>query len=124
SRAKGGFRDGAWDVYLKSVRRQVERPVFALALAGFAVGLVTMVRRRDWLLAPLLLWAAIVTMGFGQQAPALSHVSRYPSYVTPAFVVLAAYAAVRAGEAIASNVSRERVARTLAMAPVALLATW
>ncbi len=129
--AKGGFRDSAWDIYFDAVSGQIEEPIFVLALAGFAIASATMLLQRAWRIAPLLLWLLIVTLAFALQEPALSHRSRYPSYVTPVFVIMAAYAAMRIGGALARIAARisvsfaeARVSTAIAYAPLALLAAF
>jgi hypothetical protein len=92
--AKGGFQDSAWDLYFDGIRGQVLDPVYFLAIAGFLLAAVLMVARRRFEMAPLLLWMMIVTLGFAIQSPAPSHGSRYPSYVTPVFVIMAVFAVI------------------------------
>ena len=88
----GGITHRAWRMYEEGIRAQLGTPLFLLAVAGFLAGSYQVIARREWHIAPFLLWALLVTVGFGMQYPASSHGSRYPSYVTPAYVVLAAYA--------------------------------
>ncbi len=121
TRARNGFDGSAGNVYYDAIERQVGTRMFILALAGFVVASATMVRRRSWGMAPLLLWIAVVTLGFAAREPASSHGSRYPSYVTPVFVVFAAYVAVRAGEETAAW-ARGRRAAIIALAPALILA--
>jgi hypothetical protein len=87
----GAIKDRAWGLYMTGIREQLGILVFALAFAGFARGCYRCVARGERAIAPFLLWVAVITLLFCMQYPAASHRSRYPSYVTPAYVVLAAY---------------------------------
>jgi hypothetical protein len=89
--AGDGFRDSAWDVYFDGIRGQVLDPVYVLAIAGFIIALWLAFARRSPAAVPLLLWMSVVTIGFAVQYPAPSHGTRYPSYVTPAFVLMASF---------------------------------
>lgn len=87
----GAIKDRAWGLYMAGIREQLGILVFALAFAGFARGCYRCVVHGERAIAPFLLWMAAITIMFCMQYPAASHRSRYPSYVTPAYVVLAAY---------------------------------
>lgn len=89
--AKRGFRGSAWNLYFDAIRTQVSSPIYLLAIAGFVVATAMVALRRRYEMVPLLLWMLLVTLGFAIQHPALSHSTRYPSYVTPVFVVLAVF---------------------------------
>ncbi len=67
---------------------------------------------------PVLLWMVILTLGFAIQYPASSHGSRYPSYVTPAFLVMAAFLVVSAFRWVLSG---HRLKLLAAPAAIALL---
>lgn len=103
-----GFTQSAWNRYFDGIRRELTTPVYVLAIAGFAVGAARAWRGRRYEIVPLLLWMVIVTLGFAIQYPAFSHGSRYPSYVTPAFVAMAAFFVVWAARLAARWVSRRR----------------
>jgi hypothetical protein len=92
--AERGFDGSAWNRYFDGIRTQVNTPMYALAVAGFAGAAVVLLRRRKYAVLPLMLWMMLVTLAFAIQHPALSHKTRYPTYVTPAFVLFAAYAVV------------------------------
>jgi hypothetical protein len=92
--------------------------VFALAFAGFAVGLWLAVAKRRMEVVPLLLWMAFVTLGFAIQHPAPSHGSRYPSYVTPVYVVMAVFCTVWAARQVASRFDWEPSYALALAAPV------
>lgn len=94
--AKRGFDGSAWNLYFDAIRTQVTTPVYALAVLGFAAAAYAVFRRRRCELLPLMMWMMLVTLAFAIQHPALSHKSRYPTYVTPMFVLFAAYAVVGA----------------------------
>jgi hypothetical protein len=119
--AERGFRDAAWDSYMDGIRDQVLDPVYVLAIAGFMLGVWLAVMRGRREIVPLLLWIAIVTVGFSMQHPAASHATRYPSYVTPAFVVLAVFFVVWAGRAVAQRLD---VQPAYALALAAPLVAW
>ncbi len=87
----GGFSDSAWSLYTNGIRNQVGTPVFVLALGGLAVAAYQILAERRWHVTPFVLWAAFITLAFAMQYPAASHGSRYPSYVTPVYIILAAY---------------------------------
>lgn len=87
----GGFRDSAWSLYTTGIRNQLGTLVFSFALGGAAVAAYQIVFERRWQIAPFLLWAAFVTLAFAMQYPASSHGSRYPAYVTPVYIIFAAY---------------------------------
>ncbi|HZP56600.1 MAG TPA: hypothetical protein VFC53_03485 [Dehalococcoidia bacterium] len=89
--AHGRVGDRAWHAYFNGLRTQLGTPVLVLAIAGFARGCYALVVERDGRIAPFVIWAAWITLAFGIQYPSASHGSRYPSYVTPAYLVLAAY---------------------------------
>jgi hypothetical protein len=105
--ARGGFRGSAWNQYFDAIRAQVSSPVYALAIAGFAIGCWYVVVRRRYELIPLLAWMAVVTLGFAIQHPAASHRTRYPSYVTPAFALFATAAVVWLARAVAMRAPAE-----------------
>ena len=88
----GGVADRAWKAYFVGVRAQLGTPVVVLAYVGFARGLYALLIERDRRIAPFVLWMALITLGFSMQYTSSSHGSRYPSYVTPAYMVLAVYA--------------------------------
>ena len=87
--AKRGFHGSAWNLYFDAIRIQVSSPIYVLAIAGFVAATATVLARRRYEIVPLLLWMLLVTLGFAIQHPALSHSTRYPSYVTPVFVIFA-----------------------------------
>jgi len=87
--ASDHFENSAWNLYFDSVRKQAGGVVYGLAIAGWALGAALVVVRRRLELVPLLAWMAVVTLLFALQFPGFSHRSRYPSYVTPVFVVMA-----------------------------------
>ena len=91
SMLRGGWGDSAVSLYLTGIRTQLGTPIFCLACAGAATSAYKIVIDREWKLAAPLLWAVIVTLAFALQYPASSHLSRYPSYVTPVYIVLAMY---------------------------------
>lgn len=101
--ATDGFRDSAWDLYFDGIRGQLLDPMYILAIAGFVIAGAVMVRQRRLMLAPLLLWMLIVTLGFAIQRPAPSHTSRYPSYVSPVFVLMAVFGILTAARWIAGR---------------------
>ena len=105
--AGDGFRGSAWDLYLDGIRAQLLDPVYFAALAGFVLALWHIIARRKFEVAPLVLWMAIVTVAFAVQLPAPSHPTRYPSYVTPVFVVMAVFALVWTARQIAARLSLE-----------------
>lgn len=102
-----GFRDSAWDIYFDGIRGQLLDPMYILAVAGFVIAAAVMVRQRRFMLAPLLLWMLLVTLGFAIQRPAPSHGSRYPSYVTPVFVLMAVFGVLMAARWIAGRMKWE-----------------
>jgi hypothetical protein len=91
-----GFTTSAWNRYFEGIRQQLTTPVYVMAILGFGMAAIAAWRSRRKAMTPILLWAGIVTIGFAIQYPAASHGSRYPSYVTPAFVVLASFFVVSA----------------------------
>lgn len=103
--AKGGFEESAWNQYFDAIRTQVNTPMYVLAVVGFAAAGVVVVRRRRAELLPLMLWMMLVTLAFAIQHPALSHKTRYPTYVTPVFVLFAAYAVVGAARWVAARIA-------------------
>lgn len=116
--ARHGFRDSAWDPYFDGIRGQLLDPVFVLAVGGFAVGVWLAIARRRLEVVPLLLWMSVVTVGFAIQHPAASHTSRYPSYVTPVFVVMAVFFAVWAARQITSRAGWQPSYALVLAAPV------
>jgi hypothetical protein len=123
--ARDGFRDSAWNQYFNAVRAQVSSPVYVLAIVGFALGCWFAVVKRRYEVMPLLAWMCIVTLGFAIQHPAASHRTRYPSYVTPAFVLFAAAAIVwfaRAAVSRASEADRATWAAVVALPILAFVA--
>ncbi len=107
--AGDGFRGSAWDVYLDGIRAQLLDPVYIAAIAGFVLALWHIIARRKLEMAPLALWMAIVTVAFAVQLPAPSHPTRYPSYVTPVFVVMAVFALVWTARQVAARLKLEPV---------------
>lgn len=105
--AGDGFRGSAWDVYLDGIRAQLLDPVYIAAIAGFVLALWHIIARRKFEMAPLVLWMAIITVAFAVQLPAPSHPTRYPSYVTPVFVVMAVFALVWTARQIAARLNLE-----------------
>jgi 4-amino-4-deoxy-L-arabinose transferase-like glycosyltransferase len=101
--AERGFKGSAWNRYFDGIRTQVNTPVYALAVAGFAGAAIVVLRRRRYALLPLMLWMMLVTLAFAIQHPALSHKTRYPTYVTPAFVLFATYAVTGVARLVASK---------------------
>lgn len=83
------FENSAWNLYFDSIRKQAGGAVYVLAIAGWTLGAALVALRRRFALLPLLAWMAVVTLLFAMQFPGFSHRSRYPSYVTPVFVVMA-----------------------------------
>jgi hypothetical protein len=120
--ARDGFRGSAWNVYFDAIRRQVSTPAYVLAVAGFAMAGALMVWRRRWEMAPLLLWMMVVTLLFAIQYPAFSHRSRYPSYVTPVFVIMAVFAVVQAARLVGLSFSRDTRAWVAAAAAAPVVA--
>jgi hypothetical protein len=98
--ARRGFDDSAWNRYFDAIRRQVLDPVYVLAIAGFVAGCALVVARRRYELVPLLVWMALVTLGFAIQYNSFSHQTRYPSYVTPVFVAMACFFAIWLARAV------------------------
>ena len=92
--AERGFKGSAWNLYFEGIRTQATTPVYVLAVLGFAGAAVVVARRRRYEMLPLMLWMLLVTLAFAIQHPAASHSTRYPTYVTPMFVLFAAYAVV------------------------------
>ena len=116
--AEDGFRDSAWDHYFDGIRNQVLDPVFVLAIAGFGVAAWLAIARRRLEIVPLLLWMGVVTIGFAIQHPAPSHSTRYPSYVTPVFVVMAVFFVIWAARQIVARLSWEPQYALVLAAPV------
>ena len=119
--AQGGFQDSAWDLYFDGIRGQLLDPVYVLAIVGFVLAAGVMAVQRRFEMAPLLLWMLIVTLGFAIQSPAPSHGSRYPSYVTPVFVIMAVFAVVTAARWL---VGRMGVQPAYALALAAPFVAW
>lgn len=105
--AKRGFRGSAWNLYFDAIRTQISSPVYILAIAGFVAASFAVLLRRRFEVVPLLLWMLLVTLAFAIQHPALSHTSRYPSYVTPVFVIFAVFAVVSAARLLVSRAGSE-----------------
>ncbi len=97
--AENGFRDGAWSVYFDAIRRQAGRPVYWLAIGGWTLALALVVVKRRFEIVPLMAWMLLVTLAFAIQYTAASHRSRYPSYVTPVFVIFACFIVIAAARA-------------------------
>jgi hypothetical protein len=117
SLARDGFRQSAWDVYFNAVRSQITTPAYVLAIIGFSLAGSIMVWKRRWEMAPIVLWMLVVTLLFAIQYPAFSHRSRYPSYVTPVFVIMASFAVVQIARVAAARFSADtRVWVTAAVA--------
>ncbi len=116
----GGFSESAWGVYFTGIRDQLGWPLFVCAVGGFVVAAYQMVIQRRWELAPYVLWAGLVTLAFAIQYPAASHASRYPGYVTPAYIVLACYFGLKLGGLAALWRSRlPRIAGACGLAAIA-----
>lgn len=121
--ATGGFNDSAWSLYFNGIRDQLGATVFFFALGGLALAIQQVVFQRRWELAPYVLWAAIVTLAFAVQYPSWSHRSRYPSYVTPVYIVLACnFAWQLGGLALLWRGSIARVAGVCVFAGLAIYA--
>ncbi len=121
--ARDGFQRSAGDLYLDGIRAQILDPVYVLAIGGFCVAAALALLRRRMEAVPLLLWMMIVTAGFAMQYPAASHTSRYPSYVTPVFLIMATFFVVWAARQIAARAgAREAMALALAAPFVAYAA--
>jgi hypothetical protein len=116
--AEGGFRDSAWNLYFDGIREQALTPVYAAAIVGFAIGLWLVVRQRRFEIAPLLLWMAIVTLALAIQPPAPSHPTRYPSYVTPVFVVMAVFGVFWAARQIVARLELQPAYAVVVAAPL------
>jgi 4-amino-4-deoxy-L-arabinose transferase-like glycosyltransferase len=101
--AKRGFEGSAWNRYFDAIRTQTTTPIYVLAVLGFAAAGALVVSRRRFDLLPLMLWMMLVTLAFAIQHPALSHRTRYPTYVTPVFVLFAVFAVVTAARALLSR---------------------
>ncbi len=114
--ASHGFTGSAWERYFQGIRQQLTTPVCLMAVIGFVVATGVAVGSRRRSMAPVLLWASLVTIGFAIQYPAASHGSRYPSYVAPAFVALAAYLCVTAGRLAAVYLRPRWLGRPAAVA--------
>lgn len=124
--ALGGFEDSAWRLYFDGIERQLGLFVYVLAIAGFAVAALATIRSRRMELVPLLAWMLVVTLAFAVQHPAASHGTRYPSYVTPVFVVMAAYLLVITTGALAARLAAGRYSQygvLFALPVVAFIAT-
>jgi dolichyl-phosphate-mannose-protein mannosyltransferase len=106
--ASNGFEEAAGRKYVEAIERHVSTPVFWLAIAGCALAAGALILQRRWDLAPLLLWLLVVTPAFALQRWSFSHGSRYPSYVTPVFVIFACFFAVRATTFLASKFAPHR----------------
>jgi hypothetical protein len=113
---RGGFGDSAMQIYIDGIRAQLGAPVFLLACAGAALSAYQLLFERQWKLAAPLLWAVIITLAFALQYPASSHASRYPSYVTPVYIVLAMYFVATVARHVGAL--RVRHARIIASASV------
>jgi 4-amino-4-deoxy-L-arabinose transferase-like glycosyltransferase len=114
---RGGFRESAGDLYLDGIRSQLLDPVYVLAIGGFGVAAAVAFARRRVEVVPLLLWMMVVTAGFAVQYPAASHTSRYPSYVTPVFVLMAVFFAAWAARQIVRLLGAPRALALALMAP-------
>ena len=117
--ARDGFRGSAGDLYLDGIRSQILDPVYLLAIGGFLTATGWAAFKRRYEAIPLLLWMLLVTAGFGIQYPAASHTSRYPSYVTPVFVIMAAFFVVWAARQVIGRVGAEPAYAIVLIAPVA-----
>jgi hypothetical protein len=120
--AENGFRDSAWDQYNDGIRKQITLPAYVLAIAGFGIAIGMAVRSRRWEIAPIVLWMSLITVGFAIQYPAPSHGTRYPSYVTPVFVALAAAGLVVSARWVASLAATENRAAIAAIVAAPVLA--
>ena len=90
----GGITERAWNLYFEGIRHQLTTPVYAAGIAGLILATAITIRTRRLQMMPVLLWMVILTLGFAMQFPASSHGSRYPGYVTPVFLVMAAFLVV------------------------------
>ena len=93
---RGGITERAWNLYFEAIRSQLTTPIYIASIIGLAISVIMMIRSRRLQMLPIVLWMVIVTIGFAAQFPASSHGSRYPYYVVPAFLVLAAFFLVTA----------------------------
>ncbi len=114
--ARSGFTDSAWNTYFEGIRHQLTTPVYLLAIGGFVAAVVMLIRARRRTMLPVLLWMAIVTLCFAVQYPAASHGSRYPSYVTPAFLVLASFFVVSVARLLTTYLQPRPLALSMAAA--------
>lgn len=109
--ARDHFKNSAWNYYFDAIRAQVSTPVYVLAIIGWAgAGGLALLRRR-YRLVPLMLWMMIVTLEFAIQFPGYSHRSRYPSYVTPVFVIMAVAAIIAATRWLAGRIDTDVASR-------------
>lgn len=122
--AGDGFQGSAWDLYLDAIRAQILDPVFFAAIAGFVLASWYIAAKRRFEMAPIVLWMAVVTVGFAIQLPAPSHSTRYPSYVTPAFVVLAVFALVWAARQVAARLELQPAYALAISAPFLAWVAW
>ncbi len=118
--ATGGITERAWNLYFEGIRHQLTTPVYVAGIAGLILAAAITIRTRRFQMMPVLLWMVILTLGFAMQYPASSHGSRYPGYVTPAFLVMAAFLVVSAFRWVLSG---HRLKLLAAPAAIALLIT-
>ena len=114
----GGITERAWNLYFEGIRHQLTTPVYVAGIAGLILAAAITIRTRRLQMMPVLLWMVILTLGFAMQYPASSHGSRYPGYVTPAFLVMAAFLVVSAFRWVLSG---HRLKLLAAPAAIALL---
>ena len=114
--ARSGFTHSAWNIYFEGIRRQVTTPIYVMAIGGLVIALAGLIRTRRPTMLPVLLWMTVVTLCFAVQYPASSHGSRYPSYVTPAFLVLASFFVVSAARLVMAYLQPRPLAVSMAIA--------
>ena len=85
--------DSAAVRFLEATRNYIGVIIFGLFLLALLVLVFsgTNQRRQRWGLAPFIVWAVVITVIFSAQYFCYSHNSRYPYYLVPAFMALAAY---------------------------------
>ena len=114
----GGITERAWNLYFEGIRHQLTTPVYVAGIAGLVLAAAITIRTRRFQMMPVILWMVILTLGFAIQYPSSSHGSRYPGYVTPAFLVMAAFLVVSAFRWVLSG---HRLKLLAAPAAIALL---
>jgi len=85
--------DSAAVRFLEATRNDIGVIVFGLCLLALLVLVFSGAnqRRQRWGLAPFIVWAIVIIVIFSAQYFCYSHNSRYPYYLVPAFMALAAY---------------------------------